>query len=207
MIAVILFMIVVSIVVVWTIQERFFKQQLLTITQASEKVETLYAGKVKSFETKDEQYVMTMERNGALYDVQVDAMTGDVLKLNLLQMAKKVDDVKKTVEQLPTKKEQPSTPVETKETKAVSKAIITTDQAAKIAQQQLNGKIEYVVYEKQNDGGYYLVEIDGKKDEAVFQIHALTGKIMSVTHDEHEEDHEDDDDDHDDDEYDDDHDK
>lgn len=70
--------------------------------------------------------------------------------------------------------------------------IISSEKAKQIALTQLNGTVEYVVYEGANDGGYYLVEIDGENQEATFQIHAVSGKVMSVS------DYDDDDDDSDD---------
>ena len=57
-----------------------------------------------------------------------------------------------------------------------------------IALGQLQGEVEYVVFEKTKDGGYYLVEIEQDNEEsddleAVFQIHAISGEIVSVTWD------------------------
>ena len=65
-------------------------------------------------------------------------------------------------------------------------ALITKEQAIKIALGQLKNEqvdeVDDVSYEKTEDGGYYLIEIDTKDDrEATFQIHAISGKIMSVT--------------------------
>ncbi|NYF23317.1 PepSY domain-containing protein [Sporosarcina sp. JAI121] len=63
-------------------------------------------------------------------------------------------------------------------------ALITKENAIAIAQGQLKGEIDDVSYEKTNDGGYYLIEIeaaDGR--EGTFQIHAISGKIISVTWD------------------------
>ena len=62
--------------------------------------------------------------------------------------------------------------------------LITKEKAIVIAQGQLKGEVDDVSYEKTNDGGYYLIEIeaaDGR--EGAFQVHAISGKIMSVTWD------------------------
>lgn len=64
-----------------------------------------------------------------------------------------------------------------------NQAVITKKQAIDIARRQLEGKVEYVSYEKTSDGGYYLVEIEGHDEEAIFQIHAISGEILSVTWD------------------------
>lgn len=63
-------------------------------------------------------------------------------------------------------------------------ALITKEQAIEIAQSQLKGEVDDFSYEKTNDGGYYLIEIEAADDrEGTFQIHAISGKIMSVTWD------------------------
>jgi len=62
--------------------------------------------------------------------------------------------------------------------------LISEKQAMKIALGQLKGEVEDIEFVRTNDGGYYLVEIDDNKDnEATFQIHAISGKILSVTWD------------------------
>lgn len=63
--------------------------------------------------------------------------------------------------------------------------LITREEAIEIALEQLSGEVEYVNYKKTDDGGFYLVEIEQDNDdeddlEAVFEIHAITGEIMSV---------------------------
>ncbi|WOV84533.1 PepSY domain-containing protein [Sporosarcina jeotgali] len=65
--------------------------------------------------------------------------------------------------------------------------IISKQQAIKIALAQLNGEVDDVDFVQTSEGGYYLIEIeidveDGP-DEATYQIHAISGKIMSVTRD------------------------
>lgn len=66
-----------------------------------------------------------------------------------------------------------------KETTSES-ALISREQAIQIALGQLKGEVDHVSFEKTNDGGFYLIEIDGEEEEAVFQIHAISGKILSV---------------------------
>ncbi|WP_432353914.1 PepSY domain-containing protein [Sporosarcina sp. A2] len=65
--------------------------------------------------------------------------------------------------------------------------MLTEQQAVQIALRQLNGEVDDVDFVNTSDGGYYLVEIeidvDDGPDEATYQIHAISGKIMSVTWD------------------------
>jgi len=65
----------------------------------------------------------------------------------------------------------------------VENHIITEQQAIDIALQQLKGEVDSVDFEETSEGGYYLVEIETQHDEATFQIHAVSGKILSVSWD------------------------
>ncbi|BAQ09732.1 predicted membrane protein [Bacillus sp. OxB-1] len=84
---------------------------------------------------------------------------------------------------------QQSAPVPKPEKQTV---LISETQAGQIALGQLNrgvlAEVDDVEYVKSTDGGYYLVEIeidtDDELDEVTYQIHAISGKIMSVTWDE-----------------------
>jgi len=65
-------------------------------------------------------------------------------------------------------------------------ALITQEQAIKIALGQVESEkvdeVDDFSYVKTEDGGYYLIEIDTKDNrEATFQIHAISGKIMTVS--------------------------
>lgn len=98
-------------------------------------------------------YEVEVAKNQTLLKVIVNAQTGEVMK----------------------EEEQPSS---TKNT------LITREEAIEIALGQLYGEVEYVKFIDNEDGGYYLVEIEQDRDdddiEAVFQIHAITGKIMTI---------------------------
>lgn len=66
--------------------------------------------------------------------------------------------------------------------------LITREEAIEIALGQLRGEVEYVNFQQTDDGGFYLIEIEQDNDEgedleAVFQIHAVTGEILSVVWD------------------------
>ncbi|WP_153720699.1 PepSY domain-containing protein [Sporosarcina cascadiensis] len=66
--------------------------------------------------------------------------------------------------------------------------LLTSQQAANIALRQLNAKVPVEVddidFVETQQGGYYLVELeldtDADLDEVVYQIHAISGKVMSV---------------------------
>ncbi|WP_144509641.1 hypothetical protein [Bacillus sp. FJAT-22090] len=85
------------------------------------------------------------------------------------------------------------TEVETKPEKSTT-ILITEEQAIKKAQQQQKGTVENSSFVKTNEGGYYLIVMKGivsesdskestkeKKTKATIQVHAISGKILSVT--------------------------
>ncbi|MDF2039087.1 PepSY domain-containing protein [Cytobacillus oceanisediminis] len=61
---------------------------------------------------------------------------------------------------------------------------LTEEEAVQIALKNEPGEVDDISFEETDSGSYYLVEIekdDGR--EAAVQIHAITGKVMSVTWD------------------------
>ncbi|MGX9133016.1 PepSY domain-containing protein [Rummeliibacillus sp. JY-2-4R] len=60
-------------------------------------------------------------------------------------------------------------------------AIVSKKKAQQIAKNRLNGTIRDTTYFETSSGGYYLVEIVSNGKVTTFQIHAVTGKIMSFT--------------------------
>jgi uncharacterized membrane protein YkoI len=63
---------------------------------------------------------------------------------------------------------------------------LTATEAREIAKKQVNGVVDHISLETSGQQTYYLVEMktqDGR--EAIVQIHAITGNVMSVTWDDH----------------------
>ncbi|MDN4494911.1 PepSY domain-containing protein [Ureibacillus aquaedulcis] len=122
-------------------------------------------GTVHSISYKDSgeepQYIVELTEQETLKTLIVNAITGEILSENIKQQ--NAND-HQTV------------------------TIISSEKAKQIALSQLNGSVEYVVYEDDSEGGYYLVEIDGENQEATFQIHAISGKVMSVSDNDDDED-------------------
>ncbi|KAA0955803.1 hypothetical protein FQ087_14535 [Sporosarcina sp. ANT_H38] len=71
---------------------------------------------------------------------------------------------------------------ETKKETTGESVLISMEDAITIAEAQLIGEVDDVSYERTTDGGYYLIQIDSDDDgEGTFQIHAISGEIMSIT--------------------------
>lgn len=102
-------------------------------------------------------YEVEAVKNQTLVKVTIDAMTGEITS------------------------EEP-------EESSSHDALISREEAIEIAYTQLKGEVEYVKFKQTEDGGFYLIEIEQDNDdkddlEAVIQIHAVTGKILSVVWD------------------------
>ncbi|MGE7932685.1 PepSY domain-containing protein [Viridibacillus arvi] len=62
-------------------------------------------------------------------------------------------------------------------------SLLSKEQVITIAKKKLNGTVDEISFYDTSDGGYYLVEIEGNDKDAVFQIHAISGKVISTTWD------------------------
>lgn len=236
MIGLVITMVAITSIVIWNIQERFFKPEQLTIQEASAKVEKLYGGTIQSIEHKGNKFYITLQRQDKAYDLLMDMNTGNVTEMNqaLVENTNEPATLLKTKKEIVAlfqnkgtilsislqQSEIPTYKVEITENETLkiitvnaktgeilseqvkqqhntkNETIISKEQAKNIALSQLKGSVEYIVFEESTNGGYYLVEIETEEKSSVFQIHAISGKILSVTH---EKDDDDDDDEHDDD--------
>ncbi len=70
------------IIVIWNIQDLFSETKELTIQDAAHRIESLYSGKVESFEQKENVYYLALDRNENTYDIQVDSKTGNIIKFS-----------------------------------------------------------------------------------------------------------------------------
>ncbi len=150
---------VISIVQTSEMKEEITQPHVLSQTEVKEILSEKYAGTAAgiSLNTSGEApvYEVMLSKDPKFKQVTVDAITGTILS----------EVVKKTTGE---------------------NALITKEQAIKIALGQLKNEqideVDDVSYETSEDGGYYLIEIDTKDNhEATFLIHAISGKIISVT--------------------------
>jgi uncharacterized membrane protein YkoI len=64
---------------------------------------------------------------------------------------------------------------------------LTEKEAVEIAHTQVQGEVDDIWLETENNQTYYLIKIETTDDrEAIVQIHAITGEVMSVGRDDHE---------------------
>lgn len=64
---------------------------------------------------------------------------------------------------------------------------LTETEAAEIARAEVQGEVDDIWFETENNQSHYLVKIETEDDrEAIVQVHAITGNIMSVRWDDHD---------------------
>ncbi|MEK4426106.1 PepSY domain-containing protein [Solibacillus sp. FSL K6-1523] len=64
-----------------------------------------------------------------------------------------------------------------------TKPLLSAAQAKAIALKEVKGEVDSIDYKATSDGGHYFIEIDledDDMDEAYVQVHAITGKILSI---------------------------
>lgn len=130
------------------------RKLLLSEKQIKQLMESTY-GEIEKIKLNQTIYTVQVENKDTQKELTIDAYTGKVLTEKDMQPVKQPE----------------------------GGGMLSEQQAIKIALQQLNGEVDSVDYEEAEDGGYYLVEIETKDEEAVFQIHAISGQVMSVTWD------------------------
>ena len=158
----------------------------LSERQVASRVEALYGGVVDNTIKQDDVYFVTFSTAQATYEVTVNEANGRFSNLTLIHEQQSVvqndtnDEETTSDSQVePSDPPKPSTP--TTEQKPI---LLTEQQVISIASAQFTGEVEDVDFENAADGGYYLVEIDTAEEEVTVQIHAITGKILSVSFDE-----------------------
>lgn len=140
------------------------KQEILSEEDIRNKVAQNFNGEIqKIMLNKDEKapfYQIELSDQQSLTSLTVDALSGTVIAESKTE----------------------TTPPEQQQ------VLISKERAIEIAQGRMKGEVDYISYKKTDDGGYYLLEIDGEEDEATFQIHAISGEILSITNDEDDDD-------------------
>lgn len=142
--------------------------EILTKEEAQKLVQDRYQGTVIQIRLTEELYDIELEKEDNLYNIRLDALSGKVLMFT-----------KKGTTSPP-----PVSPTTTSSNSASKR--LTEAEAKEIANKQVNGSVDHVWLETKGELTYYLVEIQTNDErEAIVQIHALTGNVMSVTWDDH----------------------
>ncbi|WP_238652582.1 PepSY domain-containing protein [Paenibacillus piscarius] len=172
--------------VLWWL-ERKEPGPLLTREQATLAVMDEYPGKLENLRLQSGNYTGELLTAQGRYELKLDGVSGEIISIVLL---KRTDEpvVQPTAAASPV----PSggaaaTPSPAPSPTAVG--VVSEKEAVRLALKEVPGEVDDVDTEIDDSGAFYLVEIhtpDGR--EAVVQVNAVSGSIMSVTWEEPEED-------------------
>ena len=170
----------------------------LSSNEMTAQIEQVYGAKVQTIVEQNDSFIASFNKNGSIFEVNVNAVTGQFSNLTLVHKKRKqkiepTEETPKTEQPITEpKKEQPTTTapntetVETPQPKpakpAATKPLLSQQQAITIALKEVPGEIDSVEFEISADGGSYFIEIE-QEDEVTVQVHAITGKILSIQYD------------------------
>lgn len=155
-------------------------EPLLSREQAELAVLSEYPGKVDSLKLQAGAYVAELQTEQGQYELKLDGVTGEILSIVLL---KRTDEpaVQPTPAATPAPSGGAAAPPSPAPTRA-AQTVVSEAEAVRLALLEVPGEPDDVDTEIDAAGAYYLVEIhtpDGR--EAVVQVNAISGHIMSVT--------------------------
>ncbi len=150
-------------------------------TEIKNRVESLFNGKVQSVTKRDEQYEVTFSKNDFLYEVSVDEREGTFSTIDLIKKGTIKEEQAQQESGQPDKEEKAEINPQKEEPEKTNP--LTEQQVINIVRSEFKGEVDEIEFVSTNDGGYYNVEVGNDEDEATLQIHALTGKILTITYD------------------------
>jgi uncharacterized membrane protein YkoI len=152
---------------------------MLTEKEAEKLVKERYQGNISSIKLANQQYHIELEKQNHLYSVKLDSSSGKVLSFTQTGTG--------TATGTTTTKPTPAqTPPQQEEVKEETPKRLTDKEAVEIAVTQVQGEVDDIWLETENNQTYYLIKIETNDDrEATVQIHAITGDVMSVAWDDH----------------------
>lgn len=158
--------VLITIVVIFAVKQ-LTSPNVLSIEDMTTQIEKSFNSDVLSIVANSDDYIASFNKDGSIFEVTVDGENGQFSNLTLVQ--------KNSEPEPSTQNEQPK-PEE-------NLTVLTEQQASTIALQEVDGKLDSVDFENTTDGGNYFVEIEQDDKEITVQIHAITGKILSIQYD------------------------
>ena len=133
----------------------------LTEQEAKEIAQQRYSGMIKGISQKADQYIIELERETGIYELQINANTGEVSSLKRLKEAIQTkEDTKTESERLPK--------VET----------LSEEQIKELALKQVNGKIDSLQLVKEGEQPVYQVIVSDQTAKNKLSLDAYTGDVL-----------------------------
>lgn len=146
----------------WSVLEGRLGADRVTAKEAEQKLLSLYPGTILTFHALDDTYVAKVETETGVYQFELAKSDGRVLGLQLIEPTNTEASPEPQPEETP----------------------LTEAEATEIALREVDGQVDDVDTGESNGEPFFLVEIERDDGEAVVQVHAITGEIMTITWDE-----------------------
>ncbi|MEK4386465.1 PepSY domain-containing protein [Solibacillus sp. FSL W7-1464] len=140
------------------------------------KIRDIYNAEVQTLVKEKEHFVASFNKDGSIFEVNVNAVTGQFTDLKLIH---------KNENKLAEEQTKPESPKENQaaENKPAAenatKPLLSKEQAVDIALKEVPGEVDSVELVKNAEGGIYFVEIE-QEDDVTVQVHAITGEIIII---------------------------
>lgn len=145
-----------------------------TPAEIQAQLERVYGGKVLSMKQKQDSFLVELEKEDGIYEIEANATYGNVTQITRLTT---------------TEISEPTTTPEEPEEPQQPESRLSEEEAIELALKEVSGTIEDIDFEDSEQGGFYLIEVEqpgqGDEDgqEATVQIQAITGEILSIVWD------------------------
>lgn len=183
------------VIIAWQLLKIVTFAEPLSAAEAAEKVKELYKGEIVEVIEGKSSYQFTVKLETGIYSIEIDRETGDISSMTRSNEKKAgnsgEDNGEKIKEQSPSSPEEQTTqetpgqtPLNPVEPTKEPVKVITKEQAAAIALQNISGAVDDIDIEDEDEVTFYLVEIEKEDGNGgTVQINAITGDVMSVTWD------------------------
>lgn len=170
----------------------------LSTKEIREMVEAQYPGKITEIEKETEfnraVYEVEIKTEDREYDIKLDGETGEILNISETPVKNKPEgskEEKKDAEELEINEKENEKSDKDQEKKQVDpetsdskQAIISIEEAKRIALEEFSGKIDDIDLDIEDGRLIYEVEIERGDEEAEMEIDAYTGEIIVIEIDE-----------------------
>ena len=131
----------------------------LTEQEAKEIAQQCYTGTVKGISQKADQYIIELERETGIYELQINTNTGEISSLKRVKEANQTKD-DKISETLP------------------KVEILSEEQIKELALKQVNGNIDSLQLVKEGDQPVYVVIVSDQSEKNKLSLDAYTGDVL-----------------------------
>ena len=144
----------------------------LNTNELEMKIKDIYNAEVQTLIKQKNYYVASFDKDGSIFEVNVNAVTGQFSDLKLIYK-----NESKQAEQT-----NPDPSNQNQADENATKPLLSKEQAVDIALKEVPGEVDSVEFVKTAQGGVYFVEIE-QEDDVTVQVHAITGEIIVIKYD------------------------